>query len=252
MKCFYLTVGVLALLGAQAWAASEEEESKWLLNYYKQPEPDRISAHIQTWHDQGLLAKDAASQPALAGFLAQALRDTPRIVNPCLKAAEKLPEVERDVVFNAIWLSGSPTGQDYFKSHGLKQFTDKKAPDLDGLKVNGPTELQFCWGRFSASGKPANVRPIVAALRYSDDDGAAERLKKIKQPSDEDKMKAVRDVTYQTAFYTLQANCRQDPNVFEICKGFLDQKTLTPKEEAFLRIVLNKVRPDEVPAPTPR
>jgi hypothetical protein len=244
MKKTFLATTLLAI-AATALAAAADEESVWMQTYYQHPEPEKLPALITSWHNEGRLAENSSARPAIVGFLSQALHDKPALVLPCLEAAEKLPEDERDLIFNAIWLAHTPGGDQYFKGHGLKKFSEKPPPDLDALVVNGPSELDFYLGRFCASGQASCIRPLVGALKFSEYAGAAENFKSSKK-TDADKRIAIYDATYQAAMWSLEAYCRQDPKVFAICKDFIDKHVLSAPEEAFLTVVLAKVRPGEV------
>jgi alkylhydroperoxidase/carboxymuconolactone decarboxylase family protein YurZ len=211
-----------------------------MMNYYKHPSPKEVPTMLAEWQKQGMLtAKN--TQLVMIGFLSQVMRDNPTLIQGWLTNCESFPEADKETVLTAAWYSGTPQALDYFKSHNLKQFLNRKAPEPNSVATDDPARLDYYWARYFASGDPVCIRRIISALEYSKYSGSINKFKSSKQTG-ADKKAAFYDAIFQAAMWSLESNCKRDEKIYSVCKELLFSHQLTEGEKLFLTFVLMKVR----------
>ncbi|HUU91809.1 MAG TPA: hypothetical protein VM238_11455 [Phycisphaerae bacterium] len=203
---------ILAALAHRAIAAfgSDEEIDRWLMSYYKKPDPNSVSEAVRAMSRSGLLDKTTAQAPLL-GFLAGVFRDNPERVAGWLKTFGSLKGAHRAVVVRALWHSGLPDSQklaygmldaDPTLKKSFASFYKRTPTPIEQVPIQlGPWVLDALWGNFSATGKKAPVARIMTALPWSDPGKDISRM-----------------LIGHAATWSLTANAVQHPKVMAFCE----------------------------------
>jgi hypothetical protein len=240
MRRLFIFLSVLATVGATLFA---EDDSQWLMRYYKSPEPEAIAAKLPIWQQHGLL-KNENTQPGMIGFFLQAMHDNPAKAVEWLQISESFPPVDRQAIRIAAWYSKIPAARDFLNSRKLNEFADREPPDVASLPVDSPASLNFNWAMYFASGDGLILRRIIGALRFQVDNGAIERLRSSRQ-TDADRRAEMNDATFRAAQTSITSNCKQDETIYGICKRILRTGNVSSIEQTALREVLVTVKPDD-------
>jgi hypothetical protein len=142
--------------------ASIEDVSQWLMNYYKQPDPETIPARVQRMSQLGMLSKRPHPQ-GFEMFFAQVMKKHPDKIEPWMKELADLPEAERKVLVQSVWMSQTPEGKKWLAAHNEKELAEKPGHPLttSGPYVLEPYHLDMLWEWFFATGEKAPIEQIV-------------------------------------------------------------------------------------------
>lgn len=126
----------------------------WMRDYYRHPEPERISAFIDRVAADGFF-RDEWTYPPIAGFLSGAQRQHPSLASAILEHAKTLPDYEQQAVLaTLVWGStaGTPARDAAFAAIGKRmEFMDwgmrSGIVDVDMVVVTDGNGLDFLWDR---------------------------------------------------------------------------------------------------------
>ena len=104
----------------------------------------------------------------------------------------------------------------------LKSST-KNIPPIYELPLFSPQVQDMNWAYFFATGEKAPIRHIVRSFDYFQYNGAVERFKSSKQ-TEQDRQDAIYDAMFDTAVWSIEANCRQHPWCLSIVNQYLQQE----------------------------
>lgn len=211
MRCLLCVVMAAALADcAMAAFGSEEEIDRWLVSYYKKPDPNAVSEAVRAMSRSGLLDKTTAHAPIL-GFLAGVFRDNPKQVAGWVKTFGSLKGAHRGVVVRALWHSGLPDSQklayamldaDPTLKKSFASFYKRTSTPIEKVPIQlGPWVLDALWGNFLATGKKAPVARIMTALPWIDADRDISRM-----------------LIGHSAAWSLTSNAVQHPKVMTFCE----------------------------------
>jgi hypothetical protein len=232
----------LALLVSVLPVVGQELDEAWMMNYYENPRPEKLVEQVRASAAQGLLKQDK-SAGLFVGFLSEVMAQNPKKIAGWLKELESLDETQRSPLVSAAWYSGTDEGRAFLKEQGMNLSPDQKAKILD-LELDQPAVLDMLWGCFFASGDIAAIRRIIRTLSLCEHLGAVERFKtSAKTP--EDNQKAVLELTFNAAMWSLQANCTQHPRALEYCEKIYAEGTLPQDQGLWLGVMLSKVKPEK-------
>lgn len=235
--------GLVLVAAALICCVVHAEEDKWLMQYYKHPEPAKIDGYLDSSRKQNLLSSPN-TQAVTIGFMSQAMHDNPDLVTHWLEKSEKFSEADRQVILIAAWYSRVSQAGDYFRKANVNSFGGQAPPDIDALPIKAPADLDFFWARYFASGNPLPIRRIVSALGYEKYSSGLEKYKSSKKTKEDEKA-AIYDSIFQAAMWSLQSNCKQDETVYTICKELFFSHELNETEKMWLVLALSKARPDK-------
>jgi hypothetical protein len=212
----------LATQAAVGRSFSREELGAWMQRYYAAPAPADIADAIASMREGQLLAQHKTAPPAV-GFLSAVFARHPDRITSWLGDLSGFSEAEQRSLMQAIWLSGTPQSRTVLAALGpeklvatFKRDLSQVAPPVaDLIVVRSPSDLDFLWGRFFASGGVEPVRTIIAALA----------LQNVKRETSPGKFEALPPLTGAAAQWSLTANAIQDDRVLEICRAELAAAT---------------------------
>src|SRR5919112_1814987 len=224
MARLIFAIFALVLVGqaAAARSFSREELGAWVQSYYASPAPADIADAIAAMLEGNVLAQPGMAPPSI-GFLSAVFARHPDRVTSWVGDLSRFSEAEQRSLMQAVWLSGTPQSRTVLAAFGpeklvamFKRALSQVAPPVaDLIVVRSPSDLDFLWGRFFASGGVEPVRTIITALA----------LQKVKRETSPGKFDAIPPLTGAAAQWSLTANAIQDERVLDICRRELATAT---------------------------
>lgn len=150
----------------------DEEFSKWMTFYYTNPEPERIVQAYKYYIESSLSENDNAFAPVI-GFFREVLIHNPPLLDELLEEYPSLHTREK-VFFGFLfyyidedwadeYLQGLTESED---RHLYKEvFRDSNLGLLD-RPIESPSQLDFLWGSFFASGKYQPIWELVDSMDH--------------------------------------------------------------------------------------
>lgn len=224
-------------------AIAQVDETDWMLNYYKNPQPDQVVEKVNSMARAGLFSKKDKISPFI-GFLSQLMASNPKMLTGWLDTWSKLGKDDKEAIYLSAWHSRTQEAKAYFQLHNLNTYLDKSAPDILSIEVDNPDTLDTLWGRFFASGSEVPIRRIVSSFALSKYMGSLDRYKDSLK-TQANKEDAFLDATFQSAVWSVESNCRQHPRVLEICEKIYNENSLQRREQLCLFTILQKINPDK-------
>lgn len=200
---------------------STEQLLKWINEYRKHPEPDRLPKAVEAMRGLGAL-RDLDQAGIYLGFVAGVLGSNPDKAALLVERMFPLPPEDQVVVIKALAFSGLPDWKVI-----LTQFVERmparvvlidkylygKLPSLDDMPIDeSPFVLDVHWGYYFATGSDKPVKRIISALALSKDKNKVERL-----------------TLGSMVKWTLATNAQRDEALLDICKAELGNQ---PKDVA--------------------
>lgn len=171
--------------GAEKGFENDQQFQEWLMNYYLEPDPSRVSLAMSYLSETGFLG-NAKRTPPIFGFLAGVLSTNPTLAPQLTKELSKLPDEHFSVVLLGLWYSNIPNAKSIVysyldESETLSSQMDhlRKGSTMPITKIpleQGPWVLDALWGNFFATGKTDPVERITEALPWIDVKGDINRL----------------------------------------------------------------------------
>jgi hypothetical protein len=189
------------------------------------------------------MLKDENARWPFVIFLSQVMAANSDKISGWLEELSDLDGKQFEALLLAAWHSDTREAKRYFQEKKLDAYSNHKAPTILELEVNTAGTLDILWGYFFATGKQEPIRRIVTALSLSEYSGAFQRFEDSEKTEKVEK-EAYLDLTFQTALWSLESNCKQHPLVLSYCEEFLAEKSLPPDQHHWLTFVLSKVKPD--------
>ena len=112
------------------------------------------------------------------------------------------------------------------------------------MNLISPEILDMWWAYFLATGKKEPVRNIISALQYDDNSGALEAYESSNK-TEEDKIRVIRQMTFESARWSLESNISQHKRVADISEEIFWDEELSHPEKLWLGVILVKVFPDK-------
>lgn len=191
--------------------SSSGETGQWIMEYYKNPEPERLAdALIMLAESQGI---PEDGQKLIFSFMGAALVKAPEVHDDFFKSVAKHDRAKL-LAFPCFWFMGDEAGKDLIRrggkdwdSPGMKdmaaQFEKSPAPNLLKGPVKNALHLDHLWSMFFATGSPEPVLKVISALALV---GNAD---------------INRHLTGQYAQWSLKANAKMHQKVLEIIESTL-------------------------------
>jgi len=226
-----------------SFKAMSAEPAAWLKNYYKSPNPNDFVTEVKKLSKNGMLT-NPKHKDNIAVFLSRILASHPEKTSDWLQALNSLNKIDMEAVFYAAWLADTKESKEYLKSIGATDFLNKKPTNYLTTQIKTPNTLDALWSYFYATGSEEPVRRIVSALNYADYSGSLEAYK-TSHKTEEDKRKAILDVLFQAARWSLESNARNEQGIGDICGEILKDPNITRNERLWLGVILSKAIPEK-------
>lgn len=153
-----------------------EELLKWINDYRKHPDPDRLPVAVKAMSALGV-TRDTDQSGVYIGFVAGVLGANPRIAESLITKMFPLPPENQVIVIKAIAYSGLPRWRDTMtkfveRMPARKVLIDRyvfgNKPTLTELNIKDDSSvIDLNWGYYFATGWEAPIRRIVASLALS-------------------------------------------------------------------------------------
>lgn len=153
-----------------------QELLKWINDYRKKPDPQRLPQAVKAMSDFGV-ARDTDQSGVYIGFVAGVLGANPRISEDLITKMFPLPPEDQVIVIKAIAYSGLPRWRDTLAKFVermparrvlIEKYLYGNKPTLTELTIKDDSGvIDLNWGYYFATGWEAPVRRIVAALELS-------------------------------------------------------------------------------------
>lgn len=153
-----------------------QELLKWINDYRKKPDPQRLPQAVKAMSDFGV-ARDTDQSGVYIGFVAGVLGANPRIAEDLITKMFPLPPEDQVIVIKAIAYSGLPRWRGTLAKFVermparrvlIEKYLYGNKPTLTELTIKDDSGvIDLNWGYYFATGWEAPVRRIVAALELS-------------------------------------------------------------------------------------
>jgi tetratricopeptide (TPR) repeat protein len=234
---------LLALISGVLHGASADNENAWLKRFYKTDAVDQFDGFWKKVVAEKHLENKNTVGPIL-GFASQVLHRHPELLKGRFDDPKSLPEAQLEQTLTLLWLSDTPQAREILGRCGHADYAARTPPPIGSTHVKEAQDLDFCWGWFFATGDPAALDPIVAALDFGEYAGALKKYAASKK-TDADKDAAFKDAIFGAAMWSLGANGKEDENITAHLEEIL-ANPLTPKSRSiWLAVVLSQLKPDK-------
>ncbi len=223
--------------------STEDEFSEWMTTYYQSPTPLKAaSAFLQL--AEGDYPEGAFSP--LFGFFVELFQHNQYQLPYLLEKYPALSALQKDHV---LWLIKfmDYTADTFLEGLDERERNEYNEPsvgfrplDIDG-EVEDPSQLDWRWGSFFASGSTEPIRKLVGGLSQFEHekkvDEATERYEKTGVPAEPDKefwMGAV----FKSARWSIDSNCKQHKLVRAYCEYLLEAGSLDKDVKTVLEGIL--------------
>jgi len=241
MKRFLALLFLFVCISTIIAADPKYSSDQWLSSYFRNPQPDRFVEEVRAMSSGGYFSKQS-SQPPLIAFLGRVMAQNPGKIEGWMKALDDLPVSDRDVMYAALWFSGTEEGKRSLAARGIKDYDGKNPPVILTMEIDSPTVIDMLWAWYFATGDEKAVRRVISAFNLSEHEGAMERFKSSKK-TQQDKQAAYQDLAFKSAQWSLADNCSRFPEVKGICEKLYSGNALNKTENLWLGVILAKVVP---------
>ena len=217
---------------------SQVAQASWLMDYYKNPTPDKFVAHVIKFSEQGVLANPKHTQ-TLSVFLSRILADNPERIEEWMAGLQGLTQQDMKIVFLAVWLSDTEQSKKYLRSIGATTSLATKPTDILQATLNHPAVLDGLWGYFFATGSKEPIRRIITAFNYDGYLGSIDAYK-TSQQTEQDKQNVLMEAVFAAARWSLASNIKKHARVAQLSKTILNEPGLSKSENIWLAMVLSK------------
>lgn len=200
----------LAGPGSGAPKAPELAPNDWLTFFYQHQRIDLLGEMVTRLDRDGVLGKASARAPIVA-FLSVLLRRADVRGEEWVRSVDVAPR-GREVLLEALWRAGmGPAATRIAVAQGLpSERFGEPPPDLLGMPLDAPGDLDMMWGAFMASGDVAFPRRILAVL-----DAPPRAAGETPQ----------RAILVKVARWSLASNARQHPVVLQLIRDEAGRRT---------------------------
>ncbi|HML28273.1 MAG TPA: hypothetical protein PKE16_05440 [Hyphomicrobium sp.] len=153
-----------------------QELLKWINDYRKNPDPQRLPQAVKAMSDFGV-ARDTDQSGVYIGFVAGVLGANPGIAENLIAKMFPLPPEDQVIVIKGIAYSGLPRWRDTLGKFVermparrvlIEKYLYGSKPTLTELSIKDDSGvIDLNWGYYFATGWEAPVRRIVTALELS-------------------------------------------------------------------------------------
>jgi hypothetical protein len=155
---------------------NSQELLKWINDYRKDPDPQRLPQAVKAMSDFGV-TRDTDQSGVYIGFVAGVLGANPKIADELITKMFPLPPEDQVLVIKGIAYSGLPRWRDTLKKYVermparrvlIEKYLYGNKPTLTEMSIKDDSSvIDLNWGYYFATGWEAPVRRIVTALELS-------------------------------------------------------------------------------------
>ncbi len=223
---------------------SEQEETEWVMGYYKNPTPVKAISGVKAlvkpdtkWVNDNLY---------VLAFFRRIFSDNPFLFKNIASLFTTFSEEDQKkfLLISAIsgdsLLASSITGKNKKKLKKFYNVAGKiEIPGTDG-EIISAIQLDILWTSFFTTGKYNPIRKIVSALALMKYEGNLDKIKKGKiKITGEIERGAYLEAVYTSAVWSLISNCEQIPLVFNYCIFIYENEPLDENIKNKLGSILN-------------
>jgi hypothetical protein len=219
-----IAAAVLALMGAADPSPafqSKAELQTWLTYFYREPRPELVVAALVALEDElprhGSTLEAQAGRGGMRSFFGLVLAKSPDAVIQ-VEGHPFAPGTRRFVA-EALWRCGTKRCASALARWGLP--AGPPAPDMRAAPVDSRSAIDDLWASYSATGDPAYVERVIAALPDSSDAAAPSSVA-------------------GAALRSLTAMAMADPDVLALCHT--SAATAAPDRKAVLDDIVRRAR----------
>ena len=156
--------------------ATVQDLSKWVMNYYRKPDPQTIPARVRRMSELKMIVNGRPEANQM--FFGQLMHSNPDKVAAWMDVWKDLPEADRNVLVQAAWISQTEEGKQWLAKNGHKELAEKKGhPMVTGeAMVLEPYHVDMLWEWFFATGDKAPIIQIVGKFNMLNADPGDEEL----------------------------------------------------------------------------
>ncbi len=224
--------------------SNDEQFQEWLGKYYIAPSPEKLVDAYLYYSKSKLNESNSGFPPVFTFFLTNFNNNKyllPYMVDMFreqdLKTRIYLVYLFRYVNHDLKPFLNKLTGKDREVYNGIKNRQYAKNPYE---KIDSGEQLDMLWGEFLATGAIRPINRLIDTLNYKEPLGSLDAYKNIKNPTDADRKKAMYDVVYKAAVWSLKSNCKQHALVKDYCTHILQNRKLTDNVRVSLQYVLSE------------
>lgn len=167
-----IAAAVFTLMGAAAPSPafqSKAELQTWLTYFYREPRPELVVAALVALEDElprhGSTLEAEAGRGGMRSFFGLVLAKSPDAVVQ-VEGHSFAPGTRRFVA-EALWRCGTKACASALARWGVA--AGPPAPDMRAVPVDSRSAIDDLWASYSATGDPAYVERVIAALPDSSD-----------------------------------------------------------------------------------
>jgi hypothetical protein len=219
---------------------------KWINDYRKHPEPDRLPDLVRAMSNLGLF-RDLDQAGVYLGFIGGVLGSNPDKAEHLIALMFPMPPSDQVILIRAIAYSGLPNWKGVLSAFVermparmvlIRKYLYGDGKTLAELPLDeGSYVLDAHWGHYYATGSPEPVRRLLAALAWSTDKNSVERL-----------------TIGSMAKWTLATNASREEDLLDILKAEMNRQPVEVRAplreviEAAETFETGKIRKDAVAA----
>lgn len=223
-------------------SGANAEENKWFKNFYRTGDTTRFPAFWDKVVRDKILENPQYNSTFIS-FISQVIRQNPALVKGRMDDFEHMSAATLNAVVAILWLSDTNEGRAILKANGLEEAAARPLPGISTRDVTDPSDLDFCWGWFFATGDTGALDPIIATLDHSRHIGALEKFK-TSGKTDADRGAAIKEAMFGAALWSLQANGTGDQKIAAYLEKVAQSPQTPPERKTWIGFILSKLMPE--------
>lgn len=229
---------------------TRKDISQWVMGYYRQPQPDLIADKVRKMSELKMLQTDRPAAHEM--FLGRVMAANPKRIADWMNGWMDLPELDRQMLQRAVWMSQTDEGKAWLKEHGHAELAAKEAHPLltGGAMVLEPYHMDMLWEWYFATGEAAPVKQIVGKYNLLTDDPGAEGLPQRPAPG-ADRATMLRQAIGGSAVWSSASLASSHDRLLVILKEIQPDPQLPPRAGAWLKRVIEIAERNRKAAPAP-
>ncbi len=188
---------------------TDDQFSEWMMNYYKTMTPQNaVDAYV--YYINSELSRNENSFTPVFSFFCEIFKNNSYLVTPLINEyGNQELNVKYSIMYLLYYLTDNQESEIFLNSLIGKEgelYNNLKQQELLTIpeEATSPVHLDMLWGEFFAGGKYDSILKLVKVLKDYKYSGSIQRFKE--DPSDENKISALKEATYKAAIWSLHSN----------------------------------------------